>query len=72
MRMNAESVGPRDLAALSGDDANVSRNSVSSFDLHQVPHHQLVGIDLVFLAVSDHHGLLVLNEAKMFYKKNTI
>lgn len=40
------------------DDANVSRDSVSSFNLHQIPHHQLVGVDLVFLAVTDHNSLL--------------
>ena len=27
------------LAALSSDDANVSRDSVSSFDFHQIPHN---------------------------------
>lgn len=48
------------LAALSSDDADVSRDSVSSFDLHQIPHNQLVGIDLVLLAVTDHQGLLFL------------
>lgn len=46
------------LAALSGDDTNVSRDSVSSFDLNQIPHHELVSIDLVLLAITDHHGLL--------------
>lgn len=46
------------LASLTSDDANVSRDSVSSFDLHQIPHHQFVGIDLVFLAITDYNGLL--------------
>lgn len=48
------------LAGLTTDNANVSRDSVSSFDLHQIPHYQLVGVDLVFLAVTDHNGLLFL------------
>lgn len=48
------------LAGLTSDDANVSRDSVASLDLHQIPHHQLVGVDLVFLAITDHNGLLFL------------
>lgn len=48
------------LAAMTSDDANVSRDSVSSFDLHQISNHQFIGIDLVFLAVTDHNGLLFL------------
>lgn len=48
------------LTAMSSDDANVSRDSVSSFDLHQIPYYQLVGIDLILLAVTDHQGLLFL------------
>lgn len=46
------------LAALTSDDADVSRDSVSSFDFHQVSNHQFVGVDLVFLAIPDHNGLL--------------
>ena len=47
------------LAALTSDDADVSRDSVSPFDFHQVSHHQFVGVDLVFLAIPDHNGLLI-------------
>lgn len=46
------------LAGLTSDDANVSRDSVSSFDLHHIPHHQLVCVDHVFLTITDHNGLL--------------
>ena len=47
------------LAALTSDDADVSRDSVSPFDFHQVSHHQFIGVDLIFLAIPDHNGLLI-------------
>ena len=46
------------LTALGKNDTYVSRDSVSSFDLHQVPDHQVNGIDLVLLPIADHQGLL--------------
>lgn len=52
------------LAAMSSDDANVSRDSVSSFDLHQIPYYQLIGIYLILLAITDHQGLLFLKRHK--------
>lgn len=50
------------LASLTRDDTNISRDSVSSFNFHQVAHYQFIGIDLVFLAITDHNGLLFGSE----------
>lgn len=47
------------LASLTRNDTNVSRDSVASFNFHQIPDDQLVGVDLVFLAVTDHDRLLL-------------
>ena len=46
------------LATLSRDDADVGGDAVASFDLHQVAHHQLVGVDLQLVPFPDHRGLL--------------
>jgi len=46
------------LAAVGGDDAEVSGDPVSSFDLHQVSGHHLLRIDLHLLSLTDHQGLL--------------
>lgn len=46
------------LAAVGGDDTEVSRNPVSSFHLHQVSCHNLLGIDLHLLPLTDYQGLL--------------
>lgn len=46
------------LASLTSDDADIGWDSVAPFDLHQIPHHQLVGVDLIFLSITDHNSLL--------------
>lgn len=46
------------LAAMGGDDAEVSRDPVSSLNLHQVSCHHLLSIDLHLLPLTDHKGLL--------------
>lgn len=46
------------LAAMRGDDAEVSWDPVSSFHLHQVSCHHLLSIDLHLFSLSDNQGLL--------------
>lgn len=46
------------LAAMGGDDTEVSRDPVSSFHLHQVSCHHLLSVDLHLLSFTDHQCLL--------------
>lgn len=55
---SSASVPGTHLAAVGGDDAEVGRDPVSSFHLHQVSCHHLLRIDLHLLSLTDHQGLL--------------
>lgn len=57
------------LAALTSDDTDVSRDSVSTFNLHQIPNNQLVGVDLVFLTITDHDSLLFLRSGSKIRRR---
>ena len=46
------------LAAVGGDDSQISRDPVSTFNLHQITNHHLFGIDVLLLAITDDQGLL--------------
>lgn len=46
------------LAAMWGDDAEVSRDPVSSFHLHQISCNHLLSVDLHLFSLADHQGLL--------------
>ena len=46
------------LAAVGGDDAEVSGDPVSSLHLHQVSCHHLLSVDLHLLSLTDNQGLL--------------
>lgn len=52
------------LAAMRGDDAEVSGDPVSSFHLHQVSCHHLLGVDLHLLPLADNKSLLKSRELK--------
>lgn len=46
------------LAAMWGDDAEVGRDPVSSFHLHQISCNHLLSVDLHLFSLADHQGLL--------------
>lgn len=50
------------LAALSGDDTDVSGDPVSGLHLHQVSYHQVVSNNLHLLPFTDYQGLLAVEE----------
>lgn len=54
----------RHLAAVRGDDAEVSGDPVSSLHLHQVSCHHLLGVDLHLLPLADNKSLLKRKEKK--------
>lgn len=56
--MISVSVPEAHLAAVGGDDTEVSGDPVSSFHLHQVSCHHLLGIDLHLFSLTDHQCLL--------------
>lgn len=55
---NCVLISAENLAAMRGDDAEVSWDPVSSFHLHQVSCHHLLSIDLHLFSLSDYKGLL--------------
>lgn len=57
------------LAAVRGNDAKVSRDPVSTFYLHQISCHNLLGIDLHLLSLADHQGLLGTREGERKQRK---
>ena len=46
------------LAAMSGDNTQVSRDSVSTFHFNQISSHHLLSIDAHLLAITYNQGLL--------------
>lgn len=46
------------LAAISRDDSQVSRDLVSTFYLHQISNYQFLSVDALLLAIADHQCLL--------------
>lgn len=50
------------LAAVRGDDAEVSGDPVSSLHLHQVSCHHLLRVDLHLLSLADNESLLQRKE----------
>ncbi len=46
------------LAAVGGDDSQISGDPVSTFHLHQITDHHLLGVEVLLLAVADDQGLL--------------
>lgn len=46
------------LAAVGGDDSQISGDPVATFNLHQITNHHLLRIDVLLLAVTDDQGLL--------------
>lgn len=46
------------LAAVGGDDPQVSRDPVAAFHLHEISDHHVLSVDVLLLAVADNQRLL--------------
>lgn len=45
-------------ASMSRNDAQISRNSVTTFDFHKISNHNFFSIDILLLTITDNQGLL--------------
>lgn len=46
------------LAAVGGDDSQISGDPVTTLHLHQITDHHVLSVDVFFLTVTDDQGLL--------------
>lgn len=46
------------LAAVGGDDSQISGDPVATFNLHQISDHHLFSVDALLLAITEDQGLL--------------
>lgn len=46
------------LAAVGGDDPQISGDPVAAFHLHEIPDHHVLSVEVLLLAVADNQSLL--------------